>query len=200
MFTYNGAQNLTLNTGTGVETINVESTAAGTNTTINENGAANDTMNVSPTAQNLNTIQGPLFFNGNAGNSVVNLRDDMNNANYFVGNNGMMVSNLPFMFQYNFLSTLDIFTNGVVFNNTNNGMVVEHNGVIIPPGGQGNPESGRHPGLDPWPSFNPGWAGALTSLDQAGQRFRVDTPALDFHKRPSPVDQVFADPLGETWL
>jgi hypothetical protein len=58
-----------LNGSRGNDIFNVESTSGAVPTiyTINESGSGNDTVNFAPRAQDLDSIQGPVTVNGNAG-------------------------------------------------------------------------------------------------------------------------------------
>ncbi len=67
----------TINTGSGNNLINVENTTHPL--TIHESGTGSDTVNVSPTAKNLNNIQGTVTVNGNSGFDTLNI-NDQNNA------------------------------------------------------------------------------------------------------------------------
>jgi hypothetical protein len=75
---YSGLASLTINGGTGGNTFNVESTAAGTATTVNA-GAGNALVEVSPQAENLDNLQGPLTVHGNGSDALV--VNDQNNPN-----------------------------------------------------------------------------------------------------------------------
>jgi hypothetical protein len=69
----------TLNTGTGHDTVNVEHTSGPL--TVNEAGSAAISVVVSPTAMNLNNIQGTVTVTGNSGqNDTLTLHDDNNNT------------------------------------------------------------------------------------------------------------------------
>ena len=77
---YTDDEGLTLNGGSGADTYNVVSTAAGTPVTLN-GGNGNDTFNVSPTAQNLDSIQGALSLFGGGGTDSVILNDQAKAGN-----------------------------------------------------------------------------------------------------------------------
>jgi hypothetical protein len=77
--TYSGLSHFTLYGGSAANTYNVESTPAGTTTTINA-GAAYDTFKVSPTAKNLNNLAGPLTLNGGGGTANTITVNDQNSA------------------------------------------------------------------------------------------------------------------------
>jgi hypothetical protein len=76
-----GYQATTVNTGTGSDTVNVEATSAGRPLTINEQGTAADTVNLSPTAKNLDNLQGDVTINGNGGGGKLYVHDEANAAN-----------------------------------------------------------------------------------------------------------------------
>jgi acrosin len=71
---YSSLNSLTLNGGSGGNTINVESTAAGTTTTVNA-GTGGSTINLSPTAHNLATLAGLVNINGQGGTNTLNAFD-----------------------------------------------------------------------------------------------------------------------------
>ena len=70
---FSGMQDIVLNGGGDGNTIHVESTAAGTSTTVNA-GSGNDTINVGK-ADNLNDILGPLTVHGQGGMDTLNIND-----------------------------------------------------------------------------------------------------------------------------
>jgi hypothetical protein len=71
---YDGVAKLVINGSTGSDTYNVESAQAGTPVTIS--AAAGATINVSPTAHNLDNVQGSLTFHGPAsGSATLNVDD-----------------------------------------------------------------------------------------------------------------------------
>lgn len=83
MDTYNvtgtgGVNSTTIRTGGGKNTINVENTNTGRPLLVNETGTGNDTVNVSPTAHNLNNIQGGVNITGNFGTDTLNVSDQSN--------------------------------------------------------------------------------------------------------------------------
>jgi hypothetical protein len=65
---------VTVNGGTGGNTFSVQSTQAGTAPTVNA-GGGNDTVNLGSTANKLDTLQGPVAVNGQAGSDTLNLND-----------------------------------------------------------------------------------------------------------------------------
>jgi hypothetical protein len=71
---YQNLQNLMLNGGGFGNTINVESTAAGTTTTVNA-GTGGSTINLSPTAHNLTNLAGLVNINGQGGTNTLNAFD-----------------------------------------------------------------------------------------------------------------------------
>jgi hypothetical protein len=81
---YSHIANLALSVGYGTEVVNVPSTAAGTTTSI-FCGSGFDTVNVSPSAHNLDAIQGPLTINGGAGVDFLNLFDQAKQFTMFPG-------------------------------------------------------------------------------------------------------------------
>jgi hypothetical protein len=80
---YTGAEvvTLTVDGGSGGNTYKVQSTAAGTSTTINM-GAGNDLAGVGGPGNNLDHIQGALTFNGLAGSNRVNVNDQGSTASH----------------------------------------------------------------------------------------------------------------------
>ncbi len=66
--------NVVVNIRAGTEVVNVESTFAGIPVAINLTGG-NDTVNISPTAQEVSTIRGALTIVGGTGTSIVNVED-----------------------------------------------------------------------------------------------------------------------------
>jgi autotransporter-associated beta strand protein len=76
---YGSLGSLILNGGSGGNTFNIESTAAGTATTV-EAGTGNDTVSISPSATNLNTIQGAVTINGNSGSDTLVVNDQFDTA------------------------------------------------------------------------------------------------------------------------
>jgi hypothetical protein len=111
-FTFAGLRSLTLNSGSGNDTINLESTAAGVPVTINT-GNGNNTINLSPMAQNLNNLQSQVTINGGNGNNTLNLNDQ--NApmvdNYTVTDTQTTVGRLMIPINYTGLTTVDIWAN-----------------------------------------------------------------------------------------
>jgi hypothetical protein len=71
---YSGVSSVTLDGGTGADTYNVSGTASGTSTTINA-GTGNDTVNVGSATSSLDSVQGALNVNGQAGTDVLNISD-----------------------------------------------------------------------------------------------------------------------------
>jgi hypothetical protein len=63
-----------VNTGAGYDTVNIESLPANVSLSINL-GSGQDAVNFSPTAQNLDGVQGPVNIQGGAGTSTVTLQD-----------------------------------------------------------------------------------------------------------------------------
>jgi hypothetical protein len=70
----------TVNTGTGTDTVNVEAVNQFASVNINEAGSANISVNVCPTAKNLNNIQGTLNVTGNGGQDDTLTLSDFNNT------------------------------------------------------------------------------------------------------------------------
>jgi hypothetical protein len=68
--------NLGLDTGGGNDLVNIEATAPGVAVTV-DLGYANGTVNISPSAKDLDTIQGSVSVNGGTGADVLNI-DDQN--------------------------------------------------------------------------------------------------------------------------
>jgi hypothetical protein len=80
LITYAGIQNLNVNCGGPRGTsVNVQSTANWTNTTVNS-GAGPGTINVGNAANRLDDIQGPLTVNGQGGTSTLNVTDQGSNT------------------------------------------------------------------------------------------------------------------------
>jgi hypothetical protein len=77
--TYASIQGLTLNSAGGVNTLNIESVAAGTPVTVSTEAGTN-TINISPTAQNLNNIADALTLN-DGGTDSATLFDQNDPAN-----------------------------------------------------------------------------------------------------------------------
>jgi hypothetical protein len=73
-FTYAGVVSLTFNGGSGSNVYNVRSTAVGTTTYLNA-GPNSDVFNIGGPNAGLGDILGPMFFNGGAGATTVNLDD-----------------------------------------------------------------------------------------------------------------------------
>ena len=69
-----------VNNGTGPVTYNVESTAINTTVTIQGNGG-DETVNVSPTAMNLDNIRGNVVFVGGGGADAIRVNDQTNTNN-----------------------------------------------------------------------------------------------------------------------
>jgi len=67
-------ESLAVNAGTGADTSNVHSTAAGTPVTVN-GGGGNDIFNVGNPADSLDSILGTLTVNGQAGDDALNIND-----------------------------------------------------------------------------------------------------------------------------
>jgi hypothetical protein len=111
-FTFAGLRSLTLNSGSGNDIINLQSTALGVPVTINT-GNGNNTINLSPTAQNLNNLQSQVTVNGGFGNNTLNLYDQ--NApfvdNYTATDNQTTVGRLMLPIDYTGLTTVDIWAN-----------------------------------------------------------------------------------------
>jgi hypothetical protein len=97
--TYSSVASLTVNTGGGVDTVNVQGTLAGTPVTVNTGGGndainvertsgplavnlgtGNDTVNISPSATNLNTIQGAVTITGNSDSDTLVVNDQFDTA------------------------------------------------------------------------------------------------------------------------
>ncbi len=76
---YSAVKNLIVNDGSRAVTFNVESTNAATPVTINE-GLGQNTVNLSPTARNLATVQGRLTVSGNSHMDRLQLFDQNNTA------------------------------------------------------------------------------------------------------------------------
>src|SRR5262249_17766777 len=72
-------QGLTLQGGSGNDTYNIESTSSSTPVAITTGAGAN-TLNVSPTARSLGTIQGNLSVSGGIGGNALVLDDQANSA------------------------------------------------------------------------------------------------------------------------
>jgi hypothetical protein len=72
-----GLNNTTLNTGGGNDTINMEN--ATSPLSVNEQSSGNDTVNVSPSAHNLDNIHAGITIAGNSGIDTLNI-NDQNNA------------------------------------------------------------------------------------------------------------------------
>jgi len=70
------------NTGddNAADTITIESTRLGTATSVT-GGGGNDIVNVTPTSQSLDSIQGSISLNGNTGNDTLNLYDQSTGGN-----------------------------------------------------------------------------------------------------------------------
>jgi hypothetical protein len=77
--TYANLQSVTINGGSGGNTVNVQATPAGVPVTIT-GGAGNDTYTVGSAAQTLDSIRGPLTIDGGAGSSSLTLNDQGNPA------------------------------------------------------------------------------------------------------------------------
>lgn len=73
---YHEMESLTLNAGTDNNSININSTGFGTSVVINA-GAGGDTIHLSPTAQNLSLIGGPVTVNGQQGFDNVILHEEL---------------------------------------------------------------------------------------------------------------------------
>ncbi len=75
---YNGqTQGLTLDGGSANDTYDIESTSAYTPVTVS-GGAGNDTFNISPTARDLDNIQGKIAVEGGNGTNALNVFDSNN--------------------------------------------------------------------------------------------------------------------------
>jgi Ca2+-binding RTX toxin-like protein len=109
LITYDTIQNLEIRGSSTQDTIyNIESTAAGTAVAVYA-GAGNDTFNISPTAQNLGTIQGSLFIDGGPGSNTINMWDAAVH-NYTVDNTSTTVAGLSFAFTYRNIEGLVLYT------------------------------------------------------------------------------------------
>jgi len=73
-----GLNETKLNTGGGNDIVNLEHTTR--DLVISEQGSGNDTVNVSPAARLLNTIQGAVGIEGNAGHDVLIVNDQNDNV------------------------------------------------------------------------------------------------------------------------
>jgi hypothetical protein len=67
-------RSITVNEGSGNDTVNIEGTVSGDPVTINE-GSGTDTVNISPAAEFLDRIQGNVFVNGGSGHDTLNVYD-----------------------------------------------------------------------------------------------------------------------------
>ena len=72
--TYNTAESLTVQAGSGANSYSVFSIPAGVNVTIN-GGALSDTFNLGTAQHHINTLAGPLTLNGNGGTDSVTFDD-----------------------------------------------------------------------------------------------------------------------------
>ncbi|HZU38327.1 MAG TPA: hypothetical protein VFA18_20550, partial [Gemmataceae bacterium] len=73
-YEYPDTSSLTINGGSHGNTFNVQSSQAGTALTLNT-GSGNDTVNLGSTATKLDTLQGPLIVNGQAGSDTLYFKD-----------------------------------------------------------------------------------------------------------------------------
>ncbi len=73
--TFSGVATVIVNSGVGANTIDIESTALGTATTINT-AAGNNSVNVVPTGKRLDQIAGKLTVNGGPGFNGIYLKDE----------------------------------------------------------------------------------------------------------------------------
>jgi hypothetical protein len=78
-FADNSYSSVVLNTGTGHDTVNIENTLTGKPMTVND-GSGGDDVYVSPTARNLNNIQGTVTVHGNASGIDSLVVNDQNNG------------------------------------------------------------------------------------------------------------------------
>lgn len=76
LLVYHDMESLTLNAGADNNTININNTAAATLVVVNA-GAGGDTIHLSPTAQNLSFINGPVTVNGQQGVDNVILHEEL---------------------------------------------------------------------------------------------------------------------------
>jgi hypothetical protein len=98
-----------LGSGTQSTTYNVESTAFGTAMTI-YGGTGDDVFNISPSAQDLGTIRGPVYINGGGGADQINLFDCAVDS-YTVTDHQTTVAGLPgFHFTYDSIASLTLTT------------------------------------------------------------------------------------------
>jgi hypothetical protein len=75
---WNNIQSITVNLGTGNDTINLDNT---TNVPININlGDGTDTVNITPTTQNLDNLRGGVHINGGSGSDTLNVYDQLSNS------------------------------------------------------------------------------------------------------------------------
>src|SRR5262249_51521704 len=76
---------ITINTGSGDDTVNIEATSSLRAVTVNL-GNGTDTVNLSPAGQNLNNLAGAVTINGGSGTDTLNLFDQgiKTNQNYTV--------------------------------------------------------------------------------------------------------------------
>lgn len=72
--TFDNIGTFIVNAGAANNAITIQSTAAGTNATVN-GGNGNDTFNIGSTANKLDGILGPLALNGQAGTDTINVKD-----------------------------------------------------------------------------------------------------------------------------
>jgi hypothetical protein len=91
LLTYNGIANLTLGTGPGDDRFNLESTSVSTAVT---GGTGSNHYYVSPTAQSLATIAGPLTINSNSPGDVIVEYDNAFVDTYAIGDFGTTVGRL----------------------------------------------------------------------------------------------------------
>jgi hypothetical protein len=70
---------ITINATPGNDVIEIDNTAAGTPVTINE-GNGTDAVHISPIANDLDTIQGPVIVYGGSGSDTLNILDESNAA------------------------------------------------------------------------------------------------------------------------
>jgi hypothetical protein len=123
---------ITVNTGDGDDTVNIEGTLSRLPVTINL-GAGTDTVNVSPTAQNLSSLAGTVTINGGSGSDALNLFDEGTDSNqsYTVTQSTVTRPNMATVSYYNVANVTLNTSNGadkITVQSTSGGTALAING------------------------------------------------------------------------
>jgi hypothetical protein len=106
-FVFAGVTTLTLNTGSGPDSVEVRSTPAGRTTTVNT-GGGNDTVRIGGPVGGLSDIAGPLAVNGGTGNLGLIFDDQASTADHDYLITATTVSRTGFSFTYANIQSLTL--------------------------------------------------------------------------------------------